>query len=193
MGHALSACAGMGLFSRSRTRRAGAAGGAAGHMSADYVIKLPDVGEGVTEAELVEWHVKVGDKVRSDKMLGAVMTDKATVEIPSPVDGEVTWLAGQPGEKIAVGAPLARIATDANAAEAPAVAAPVTQTPSATPAVRTPVSGKALAQAEERPLASPAVRMQARNAHVDLHDVRGTGPDGHILHEDVDRYLAARA
>ena len=59
---------------------------------AEHVIRLPDVGEGVAEAELVEWHVKVGDLVREDALLAAVMTDKATVEIPSPVEGEITWL-----------------------------------------------------------------------------------------------------
>ena len=65
----------------------------------EYVIRMPDVGEGVAEAELVEWHVKPGDAVREDMLLAAVMTDKATVEIPSPVSGTVTWLAGEIGER----------------------------------------------------------------------------------------------
>ena len=65
---------------------------------AERVIKLPDVGEGVAEAELVEWHVKVGDLVREDALLAAVMTDKATVEIPSPVEGEIVWLAREVGD-----------------------------------------------------------------------------------------------
>ena len=77
----------------------------------EHVIKLPDVGEGVAEAELVEWHVKVGDPVREDMVLAAVMTDKATVEIPSPVEGTVAWLGGEIGEKLAVGAPLLRLET----------------------------------------------------------------------------------
>jgi 2-oxoisovalerate dehydrogenase E2 component (dihydrolipoyl transacylase) len=64
-------------------------------------IKLPDVGEGVAEAELVEWHVKVGDLVREDAMLAAVMTDKATVEIPSPVEGKVAWLGAEIGDTVA--------------------------------------------------------------------------------------------
>ena len=76
---------------------------------AEHVIKLPDVGEGVAEAELVEWHVKVGDLVREDAVLAAVMTDKATVEIPSPVDGEVVWLGAEIGDTVAVGAPLIRL------------------------------------------------------------------------------------
>ena len=76
---------------------------------AEHVIKLPDVGEGVAEAELVEWHVKVGDLVREDAVLAAVMTDKATVEIPSPADGEVVWLGAEIGDTVAVGSPLIRL------------------------------------------------------------------------------------
>src|SRR5215470_18093485 len=76
---------------------------------AEHVIKLPDVGEGVAEAELVEWNVKVGDVVREDATLGAVMTDKATVEIPSPVAGEVLWLGANVGDVIAVGSDLVRL------------------------------------------------------------------------------------
>ena len=78
---------------------------------------MPDVGEGVAEAEIVEWHVKPGDAVREDTVLAAVMTDKATVEIPSPVAGTVTWLAGGIGDSIAVKAPLVRIALEGQAAE----------------------------------------------------------------------------
>ncbi|MEO9986961.1 MAG: biotin/lipoyl-containing protein, partial [Nitratireductor sp.] len=74
-----------------------------------HVIKMPDVGEGIAEAELVEWHVKVGDPVNEDTVLAAVMTDKATVEIPSPVEGTVAWLGGEVGEQISVGAPLLKI------------------------------------------------------------------------------------
>ncbi|MEP1346237.1 MAG: biotin/lipoyl-containing protein, partial [Nitratireductor sp.] len=93
-----------------------------------HVIKMPDVGEGIAEAELVEWHVKVGDPVNEDTVLAAVMTDKATVEIPSPVEGTVAWLGGEVGEQISVGAPLLKIevAGDGNddAAAAPKPAAP---------------------------------------------------------------------
>ncbi|MBP0614337.1 dihydrolipoamide acetyltransferase family protein [Jiella mangrovi] len=77
-----------------------------------YTIKLPDVGEGVAEAELVEWHVKIGDPVKEDMTLAAVMTDKATVDIPSPVNGTVTWLGGKVGETLAVGSPLVRLDVD---------------------------------------------------------------------------------
>ena len=75
----------------------------------ERIVKLPDVGEGVAEAELVEWSVSVGDMVREDAVLASVMTDKATVEIPSPADGKVVWVAGEIGEKLAVGSPLVRI------------------------------------------------------------------------------------
>ena len=78
----------------------------------EYVIKLPDVGEGVAEAELVEWNVKIGDLVREDMVLAAVMTDKATVEIPSPVDGEIIWLGGEIGQVLAIGSPLVRLKID---------------------------------------------------------------------------------
>src|ERR671913_2264207 len=77
----------------------------------ERLIKMPDVGEGIAEAELVEWHVKVGDLVREDAVLAAVMTDKATVEIPSPVDGEVLWLGAEIGDTVAVGAPLVKLKT----------------------------------------------------------------------------------
>jgi 2-oxoisovalerate dehydrogenase E2 component (dihydrolipoyl transacylase) len=76
---------------------------------AEHVIRLPDVGEGIAEAELVEWHVKVGDLVRADTTLAAVMTDKATVEIPSPVDGEIIWLGAEIGDKVPVGSDLVRL------------------------------------------------------------------------------------
>ncbi|MBV9738107.1 MAG: 2-oxo acid dehydrogenase subunit E2, partial [Hyphomicrobiales bacterium] len=90
---------------------------------AEHVIRLPDVGEGVAEAELVEWHVKVGDLVREDALLAAVMTDKATVEIPSPVEGEITWLGAKVGDVIAVGSDLLRL----NVPEEDASAAPATE------------------------------------------------------------------
>jgi 2-oxoisovalerate dehydrogenase E2 component (dihydrolipoyl transacylase) len=76
---------------------------------AEHVIKLPDVGEGVAEAELVEWHVKVGDIVREDSVLAAVMTDKATVENPAPLAGTDSWLGAEVGDTAAVGSPLVKI------------------------------------------------------------------------------------
>ncbi len=82
---------------------------------AHFAIKLPDVGEGVAEAELVEWHVKVGDIIREDDLLAAVMTDKATVEIPSSRAGKVVAINGEVGEKIAVGSELVRLEIEGGA------------------------------------------------------------------------------
>lgn len=82
---------------------------------AERAIRLPDVGEGVAEAELVEWLVKIGDRVQEDQSLAIVMTDKASVEVPSPVAGEVVWLAAEPGENIAVGSDLVRLRVEGEA------------------------------------------------------------------------------
>ena len=84
----------------------------------EHVVKLPDVGEGVAEAELVEWHVKIGDLIREDDLLASVMTDKATVEIPSPVEGEVIWRGGEIGDVVPIGSALVRVKT-AGGASAP--------------------------------------------------------------------------
>ncbi|MER8764251.1 MULTISPECIES: dihydrolipoamide acetyltransferase family protein [unclassified Mesorhizobium] len=213
----------------------------------EYVIKLPDVGEGVAEAELVEWQVKVGDLVREDAVLAAVMTDKATVEIPSPVDGEIVWLGAEIGDTVAIGSPIVRLKVagegnvNAGAKSAEGEAAP-TPTPSPSPqggggrasaakaearsssplvghvprteGARTAdtespsplwggVRGGGIAPAfggiapvgaprpeGEKPLASPAVRLRAKEAGIDLRQVPGTGPAGRIRHEDIDAFLA---
>jgi 2-oxoisovalerate dehydrogenase E2 component (dihydrolipoyl transacylase) len=110
---------------------------------AEHVIRLPDVGEGVAEAELVEWHVKVGDLVREDAVLAAVMTDKATVEIPSPVDGEIVWLGATIGDVVAVGSDLVRLKVPddgkpdvAGQRIAPRAEAPVVETSAVVPAAK---------------------------------------------------------
>ncbi|MEJ1118835.1 dihydrolipoamide acetyltransferase family protein [Phyllobacterium sp. CCNWLW109] len=184
----------------------------------EYVIKLPDVGEGVAEAELVEWNVKVGDLVREDMVLAAVMTDKATVEIPSPVDGEIIWLGGEIGEVIPIGSPIIRLKIDgeghAPAAtepskpakaeapapdEKPAEAAKSQSKPAAAaakpqeavkPAAKPVFNTSAPRSEGEKPLASPAVRQRARDSGVDLRQVSGTGPAGRITHEDLDAFFA---
>ncbi|RZJ04824.1 MAG: hypothetical protein EON89_06570, partial [Brevundimonas sp.] len=86
-----------------------------------YVFKLPDVGEGTAEAELVGWHVKVGDMVAEDQIIADIMTDKATVELTSPVAGKVTAAHGEPGQQLAVGSPLVEFEVEGagNAAESP--------------------------------------------------------------------------
>src|SRR3954454_2438578 len=87
----------------------------------EYVVKLPDVGEGIAEAEIVSWHVAAGDTIAEDQVMVEVMTDKATVELPSPVAGVVTSLGAEVGDILAVGSPLIRIATDTQATGAPAM------------------------------------------------------------------------
>ncbi|BCG98975.1 2-oxo acid dehydrogenase subunit E2 [Mesorhizobium loti] len=190
----------------------------------EHIIKLPDVGEGVAEAELVEWHVKVGDMVREDTVLAAVMTDKATVEIPSPVDGEILWLGAEIGDTVAIGSPIVRLKVagegnvkpqgdakaEAVAAEPPAklptpkpeTAAPVAKTPpkaGALEAKPAPAVAKSSEQRSvpggprpegEKPLASPAVRLRAKEAGIDLRQVTGSGPAGRIGHEDIEAFLA---
>jgi 2-oxoisovalerate dehydrogenase E2 component (dihydrolipoyl transacylase) len=162
----------------------------------DFVIKLPDVGEGVAEAELVEWRVKVGDVVREDEILAAVMTDKATVEIPSPVNGAVAWLGASVGDQVAVGSPLVRLDVGGKApAEAPPPAEPPRPPPEPKPPEtkgppHAPPRAAAPRLEGERPLASPAVRQRAREAGVDLRQVAGSGPAGRINQADLDAFLA---
>jgi 2-oxoisovalerate dehydrogenase E2 component (dihydrolipoyl transacylase) len=194
----------------------------------EHTIKLPDVGEGVAEAELVEWHVKVGDLVREDSILAAVMTDKATVEIPSPVDGEITWLGAEIGDTVAVGSPLIKLKVDGGAAAGEAQAqkpamdddqeeAPLADglaeegetvpPPPAKPATAAPAKAAAAKPAAparpaarpataapraegEKPLATPAVRLRAKEAGVDLRQIPGSGPAGRITHEDLDAFIA---
>lgn len=181
----------------------------------EHIIKLPDVGEGVAEAELVEWHVKVGDLVREDSVLAAVMTDKATVEIPSPVDGEILWLGAEIGDTVAIGSPIVRlkVAGEGNVkpdaagqtakAEEPAKAKPeaapapkpkpaepaAQAAPAPAPKAAERVSGAPRPEGE-KPLASPAIRLRAKEAGIDLRQVSGTGPAGRISHEDIEAFLA---
>lgn len=171
----------------------------------EHVVKMPDVGEGVAEAELVEWNVSVGDPVREDMIVAAVMTDKATVEIPSPVSGTVTWLGGEIGDKIAVKAALIKIdvAGDAPAGTAdeaePTIAPVKPESPPFAPKANpqenavSAASGSharhVVAKPADKPLASPAVRLHATESGVDLRQVKATGPAGRITHEDLDRHL----
>ena len=156
----------------------------------EFVIKMPDVGEGVAEAELVEWLVKAGDPVREDMVIAAVMTDKATVEIPSPVNGIVTWLAGEVGDRIAVKAPLVRIETGADVGGTqPVPETPTAEVKKAGNSKPAPTAPAPKAAPAEKPLAAPAVRLFARESGVDLGQVQGTGPEGHILREDIQQFL----
>lgn len=171
-----------------------------------HVIKMPDIGEGIAEVELSVWHVKVGDMVVEDQVLADVMTDKAMVDIPSPVNGKVIALGGVPGEVMAVGSILISIevegagnvkesAQPAVIKEAPVAAAKVEAVveskPVAAPRPAAVCQGPMVArEADERPLASPAVRKHALDLGIQLRLVRGTGPAGRVLHEDLDAYLA---
>ena len=150
------------------------------------IVKLPDIGEGVAEAELAGWHVKVGDIVREDQVLAEVTTDKATVEVPSPAAGTVLALGGEVGSVLAVGGELVRLEVP----DKPEVAAPAPPPiPAAIPAA--PEETAAAAAPEEHPAASPAVRKRARDAGIDLRQVRGSGPAGRIEHADLDALMRA--
>ncbi|MEM6304125.1 MAG: dihydrolipoamide acetyltransferase family protein [Pseudomonadota bacterium] len=160
-------------------------------------IKLPDVGEGVTEAELAEWHVNVGDIVREDDIIAAVMTDKATVEIPSLYDGKVVERSGEIGDVLAIGTALVMIETDGEAAEEKGASEPEpeSETLEAPPASKAPPKAEepraAPARGDEAPvLASPHVRARARTLGVDLRAVPGTGPAGRIKESDLEAFLA---
>ena len=179
---------------------------------ANYVFKLPDVGEGTAEAELVGWHVKVGDAVSEDQILADVMTDKATVEITSPVSGVVVAIHGEAGQQVPVGGPLVSFKVEGRgnvtAAPAPAsepvratensttVATGKTETAKTTPTTSATQSAKPRPEAfttrvaGQRPLASPAVRNRARDLGIELQFVPGSGPAGRIEHGDLDAYVA---
>ncbi|WP_042426247.1 dihydrolipoamide acetyltransferase family protein [Comamonas granuli] len=184
-----------------------------------YVIRVPDIGEGIAEVELVSWHVQPGDRVSEDQHLADVMTDKATVEVPSPTHGKVLALGGSPGQVMAVGAELVRLEVEGEgnlkenaapapvqqapaapvsvAAVAPAAAAPVAAAPAPAPAPLRPAAAPrgtpAVVRKEgERPLASPAVRRRAQDMGVDLRYVHGSGPAGRIGHQDLDTYAAGQ-
>ena len=169
-----------------------------------FTFRLPDIGEGTAEAEIVAWHVGVGDTVEEDQPLVDVMTDKATVEITSPVSGKVVERRGEPGEMFAVGGTLVEFETGAAAspaAEPPLVSNPSGQrnveareTPPTTPEAERPQASNAAAppffeSPPERPLTSPAIRRRARETGVELAKVQGTGPDGRITREDLDAHL----
>ncbi len=180
-----------------------------------YVFKLPDVGEGTAEAEIVSWHVAVGDHIKEDQHLVDVMTDKATVEMTSPVDGIIVSLHGEPGEMAPVGAPLVEFevkgdtpapapkrngtaveAPKPKVAKAPAPEPKPVKTEAPKPAASAPVSTPAPAIVArtpgDKPLASPAVRQRAHDLGIELQFVPGSGPAGRISHEDLDRYVATR-
>ncbi len=172
----------------------------------DYKLRMPDVGEGVVEAEIVEWHVKLGDMVEEDQDLLDVMTDKATVEIPSPVSGKVTAINGEAGDVIAVGTEILVIAVDGevdDAADTPPAASEPAPAPekAAEPEKAESAAAAATAQAPSpaapaptssvKVLASPAVRARALELDIDLDNVPGSGPAGRVTRQDLEDFLAA--
>ncbi len=153
-----------------------------------YVFKLPDLGEGTVSAEIVGWHVKPGDTVEEEQVLVEVMTEKAAVEVPSPVGGKVISTTGEPGEMVAVGAELIVFETGGEPTSAPAPATAAPATVAAPAGARAPLPQAPPAAARGRVMASPANRRRAHEAGIDLQQVRGSGPQGRILREDLEAH-----
>lgn len=185
----------------------------------EYIFKLPDLGEGTVEAEIVEWHVKPGDAVKEGDVIVDVMTDKANVEVPAPVDGKVLRTSGEPGDIVAVGSELIALEAEAPAGrrrgggqQRPAAQESVAEKaapepapePEAAPEPESKSEPEAPAPASEpeaepeeasdeeraRVITSPAIRRRAKEAGVDLAGVPGSGPRGRILRRDLEAYLA---
>jgi len=175
-----------------------------------YVFKMPDLGEGTVEAEVVAWHARVGDLVEEDQVIAEVMTEKAAVEVPSPVTGRIVSLTGAPGDMVPVGAELIVFdidASDDEAAEPAAAAAAPEAGEARTGVAPPPVAGGApadvsapaasggarasrgAAKRQGRVMASPATRRRAREAGIDLAGVEGSGPGGRITREDFEAAL----
>lgn len=175
-----------------------------------YIFKLPDVGEGTAEAEIVAWHVRIGDVIKEDQHLVDVMTDKATVEMTSPVSGKIIALHGEAGAMAPVGAPLVELEVEGagneadvkrNSAAKPAAApAPKAEERKAAPPpppkpapepmkveVAAPVAPRVFG---DKPLASPAVRQRADELGIKLQFIDGSGPGGRISHADLDSFVA---
>ena len=162
-----------------------------------FEVRLPDVGEGVAEAELLSWSVDVGDQVTPASALADVMTDKATVEVACPVAGTVVALHGEPGDRLAVGSQLVTVELDDGA---PTISRPTVEPPAE---VDQPAAAESPARPDtdaattpsgdrRRATAAPAVRARARELGLDLAAVLGTGPERRVTHADLDRHLLIR-
>ena len=176
----------------------------------EYIFKLPDIGEGVVEGEIVLWHVKVGDSVAEDDDIVDIMTDKATVTIPSPTSGVITKFSGEVGDMVAVGSTLVTFSTDGNVTEKvekelqqkeiidtvveeKIIQKPVKEEKPKPKPIPVVTQSKQITRSNEntRVLASPAVRRRSREANLDLSLISGSGPAGRIRHADLDAYIAA--
>ena len=158
----------------------------------EYIFKLPDLGEGTVESEIAEWFIKVGDHVAEEDIVGTMMTDKAAVELSSPVSGTVVKLAGEPGDIVAVGAPLVVYETDTG--DVPATAStPASGAGNGSDGPAATVAAKAKRQAPDRSrvMTSPAVRRKAKEAGIDLATVPGTGPGGRVTRQDFEAFVEA--
>lgn len=157
-----------------------------------HEFRLVDIGEGLTEAEIVSWLVAVGDHVVEDQPVVEIETDKAVVEMPAPVTGTVVALGGEPGAVLTVGDVLVVIDDGPSAAAGPPpVPASVAPAPAAPVAVEPPAPTPPAARPTDRPLATPATRGLARRLGVDLAGVTGSGPGGRITDDDVNAATAA--
>ena len=152
-----------------------------------YELKFPDIGEGVVEGEIIRWLIRSGDHVEEDQPMVEVMTDKATVEIPSPVSGEVLKTVGGEGETIAVGATL--VVIDAPEGPDQVTASSEKLRPQEAPSAASSIVQQApvRSQKQAKNLATPAVRRFAREMAIDLSGVQGTGSGGRITRLDVER------
>ena len=169
-----------------------------------FTFKMPDLGEGTVDAEIVAWHTKPGDVVTEDQLIVEVMTEKAAVEVPAPVSGRVVSVTGAPGDKVAVGSPLIVFELSAGAPQAvaatPAPAtAPATPAPATAPAPALTAAAPAGASAatpavrQGRVMTSPANRRRASEAGIDLATVAGSGPGGRILRADLTTFAPLEA
>lgn len=171
-----------------------------------YSFKLPDLGEGIVESEIVDWHVSVGDRVDEDDLLVDVMTDKATVELSAPVAGTIVRLGCEAGAMFAVGSELVLIETagegEAASGPSPSAAAAATPQPAPRPTQPTPVMVAEPAPSVHKTtishvpgrheiLAAPSVRRRAHAEDIDLAVVPGTGPAGRISNTDLENFIAA--
>jgi len=159
-----------------------------------YTFRLPDIGEGIAEAEIVAWHVKLGDRIEEDGRLADMMTDKATVEMESPVAGKVVALAGEVGDRVSIGSPLAVIEVEGEGnAEASPTPGP-THASLDTNGVRKQLAlppSRSSSPDSGKVLAAPAVRARAKALGIDLGSV-APGPNSRVGHAELDAFLTAR-
>ena len=162
----------------------------------EYVFKLPDLGEGTVESEIAEWFIKVGDQVTEEDLVGTMMTDKAAVELSSPVSGKVVRLAGEPGDIVAVGAALVVFETAASTARPAERTAQTSAGNGADNAAQdlspAPLADKP-AKTRNRVMTSPAIRRRAKQAGIDLDSISGSGPGGRVTRQDFESFLQVGA